>query len=318
MTMMIDWTQILLSLCTHIAKIVRPHLDGAGVRALAGIAQSGDTTFAVDEVAEKATQEFLEKSGLPVALYSEDRGLVEISGHPEYLLLVDPIDGTRPATAGLETTCVVASVTGYSPDPRQSDVLAACVLELRGERAFCAGRGQGTVILSQNNGRKSPVNLSLNEDLERLYWAYEIVGRPARIVAAVQGGLVDMSSVKGGVFVLSSASYALSRLLTGQFDAHIDVSASILQRCPQTREEFLRAGSGGIVNLHPYDISAAILVAQEAGCVLTDSEGRSHDGMRLLDSSEFNLQTMVAASNSRLHERLMDYLTESMNRFLAR
>ena len=70
-------------------------------------AAGGDVTFAIDAAAEAMLERFLAERAPDVAFYSEDRGLVEPSGAtPRAVLVVDPIDGTRPALAGLESCCV--------------------------------------------------------------------------------------------------------------------------------------------------------------------------------------------------------------------
>src|SRR2546423_15160567 len=68
-------------------------------------AASGDVTFAIDERAERALETFLAERAPAVAYYSEDRGLVAPEGAQE-VLVVDPVDGTRPALAGLASCCV--------------------------------------------------------------------------------------------------------------------------------------------------------------------------------------------------------------------
>ena len=63
-------------------------------------------TFAIDAEAERELEAFLAERAPDVAFYSEDRGLVEPGGSARTVLVVDPIDGTRPALAGLESCCV--------------------------------------------------------------------------------------------------------------------------------------------------------------------------------------------------------------------
>ena len=81
--------------------------DGAG----------GDVTFAIDERAEARMEEFLAERAPDVAFYSEDRGMVTpAGGDSAWVLIVDPIDGTRPALAGFEAACVsVAAAPARRP-----------------------------------------------------------------------------------------------------------------------------------------------------------------------------------------------------------
>ena len=73
----------------------RDHVGADG-----GRGEGGDVTFAIDEQAESMMEAFLAERAPEVAFYSEDRGMVNpASSDPEMVLIVDPIDGTRPALA---------------------------------------------------------------------------------------------------------------------------------------------------------------------------------------------------------------------------
>ena len=87
--------RVLPSLGLHAAR-VHGESTGAG----------GDITFAIDSAAEEMLEEFLAERAPDVAFYSEDRGLVEPAGPAGTVLVVDPIDGTRPALAGRESCCI--------------------------------------------------------------------------------------------------------------------------------------------------------------------------------------------------------------------
>src|SRR3954453_2739538 len=77
---------------------VLPQVGSHAARAHAGDAAGGDVTFAIDADAEHLLQAFLAERAPGVAFYSEDAGLVIPSGcTPQQVLLVDPVDGTRPA-----------------------------------------------------------------------------------------------------------------------------------------------------------------------------------------------------------------------------
>jgi myo-inositol-1(or 4)-monophosphatase len=157
--------------------------DGAGRGA------GGDITFAIDEQAESFMEEFLASRAPDVAFYSEDRGLVSPGGSAEWVLVVDPIDGTRPAMAGLESACVSVALAPLDGEPTMADVEAGCVIEIKSGAAFRARRGEGV---------DPPPSLSRNRDPGRMFWSYGLRGRPVRAVAEVLGELVDGSSVRDG------------------------------------------------------------------------------------------------------------------------
>jgi myo-inositol-1(or 4)-monophosphatase len=276
-------------------------------------AHSGDTSFRLDMLAERALAEFLGAQQIPLALFSEDGGLVHYGrGEPQALLVVDPIDGTRPALAGLSCSCISVALARYSADPRMSDVLIGCLLELQGPATFIAERGRGMVI-SGYPGLET-ARLSSVAEPERMFWSFELVGRPATETMAILEPLVMVSGLEAGMFVLTSSSYSISRILLGRMDAYVDVGARILNELPGAREKFLQAGRGRVVCLFPYDIAASLLLAQEAGCVVTDAHGRSLDDLALIHKEEKDLPSCVVASNAKLHGRIMEVIDEGFVR----
>src|SRR3954453_3237341 len=101
---------------------VLPHLGSPGGRAPEAEAAGGDVTFAIDAEAERELESFLAERAPDVAFYSEDRGLVEPGGSARTVLVVDPIDGPRPALAGLESCCVSIAAAPLDGEPSMADV----------------------------------------------------------------------------------------------------------------------------------------------------------------------------------------------------
>src|SRR6266540_944176 len=86
--------QVALELAAALRDEMAPQLGGHAGRAHAGAGEGGDITFAIDEHAEA----FMER-----------------------VLVVDPIDGTRPAMAGLEAACVSVAVARLRAASERSD-----------------------------------------------------------------------------------------------------------------------------------------------------------------------------------------------------
>ncbi len=293
-----DKVQLARELAGYVRSVVRPLIGKQQSRKVTGTACSGDSTFSIDDAAEEAVVSYIKDHDLNVAYYTEDAGL-RTFGSPEATLIIDPIDGTRGAMAGFECCVVSVAVADYLEDVRMTDVCAGCIYEIKDDRIFLAQKGRGVKIIE--GGAEVPVNKSSADTLERAAWTAEITGRPAALVARFLGEAIDASSVRGGFFVLNSTAYSLTRLVTGQLGAVIDVGARIATDVPGAREAFLNAGFGAVVSLFPYDFASAALIAMEAGCTVTDAYGRELDNVRLLDSSEANIQSIVAASNPMLH-----------------
>ncbi|MEA2423912.1 MAG: monophosphatase [Thermoleophilaceae bacterium] len=287
---------------------VVPQVGSHAARAHAGDAAGGDVTFAIDADAEELLVSFLAEHAPDVAFYSEDAGLVVPSGRtPQHVLVVDPVDGTRPALAGLESCCVSVAAAPYGEGVAMRDVTAACIVEIPSGRVFLAERGGGLT-------EGGPPRLSENERLERMFWTFGFRGRPARPLVEVLGDLIDISSVGGASFDLGSACFDTMCVVDGRLDAYVEPGPLLVEQVPGMREEFERVGNGAVLNNSPYDLAAAVLIASEAGAVVTDAAGESFDDRPLLGSAaEFQMSVAIAA-NPVLHEQLVKAVADGMAR----
>jgi myo-inositol-1(or 4)-monophosphatase len=290
---------------------VAPALGAHAGRVHAGAGPGGDVTFAIDEEAESFMEEFLADRAPGFAFYSEDRGLVEPAGRDSrWVLVVDPIDGTRPAMAGFEAACVsVALAELAGGEPTMGDVVAGCIVELKSGRAFYAERG---------GGLDPAPSLSANRDLGRMFWAYGLRGRPMRAIAEVIGELIDASSVGGGTFDLGSATYDMTRIVTGQLDAYVEPGPRMVADVAGMRERFEQVGGGAVLNNSPYDLAAATLCLEEAGAVVSDAYGAPLADRPLLGSGAEVQISCVAAANADLHRQILESIERGIERLAER
>jgi len=259
-------------------------------------------------MAERRIEEFVAERAPDVAFYSEDRGLVSPGGSPEWVLIVDPIDGTRPAMAGLESACVSVAAAPLEPAPTMADVVAGSIVEIKSGVEFLAERGEGV---------EPAPRLSGNEELERLFWTYGFRGRPAAATAEVLAGLIDTSSVTGGTFDLGSATFDMTRILTGQLDAYVEPGPRIVEEVDGMRAEFERVGRGAVLNNSPYDLAAAALCLDEGGAIVTDARGEPLSDRPLLGSGAEFQMSCVAAANPVIHGRILEQLDAGIERLRA-
>jgi myo-inositol-1(or 4)-monophosphatase len=289
---------------------VMPMLGSHAGRAHEGDAEAsgGDVTFAIDAEAERTLETFLRERAPDVAFYSEDRGLV-LPGDSEAatVLVVDPIDGTRPAMAGLESCCVSVAAAPLRDGVTMSEVSVACIVEIKSGAVFLAERGRGMV-------ESPPVLLSKNDRLDRMFWTYGFRGRPARALTEVLAELIDASSVGGGTFDLGSAAFDVTRVLTGQLDAYVEPGPLLVDEVPGMRAEFERVGGGAVLNNSPYDLAAAVLCAEAAGAVVTDARGNSLGHRPLLGSGAEFQMSIVASANPALHGLILAELAAGIDR----
>ena len=310
-----DIRQLAVDLTAAIRDRILPQIGSAEARTHAGTAVGGDVTFGIDEVAEEFLVEYLKERGANVAMYSEDKGFLTF-GEPEHVLIVDPVDGTRPAAAGLEGAMVSVAVADLKDEPAMGDVSFGCLREIKSGALFTAARGEG-VAITGGAGEPQPVILSGNTDLARLFWTIGFRGRPARALIEALGDLVDISSVDGAVFDLGSATFSITRILTGQLDAYVDIGPRMIEEVPEVRPLFERVGKGAILNNSPHDLAAVGLIAREAGVFFGDGRGHSLSERLLLGSEHEFQMSCIAASNGELAGRIVTAVDEGIDNLRA-
>jgi len=182
------------------------------------------------------------------------------------------------------------------------------VVEIKSGASFLAARGGGVEPVPQ---------LSAQADVERMLWTYGFRGRPAVATTIVLEELIDGSSVAGGTFDLGSATFDMTRLVTGQLDAYVEPGPRMIDEIAWMGAEFERVGRGAILNNSPYDLAAAALILDEAGAVITDAHGASLSERRLLGSGHEFQMSCVCAANAGLHRSIIEALDAGIERLRA-
>ncbi|RDU22825.1 inositol monophosphatase family protein [Anaerosacchariphilus polymeriproducens] len=293
--------EYIFNLSNEVIGKVKENFDVLKSKDNMGISSGGDTQFDIDEVAEEAVMKYFEEHTLSVAYYSEDRGLVKFGDSPKYVFVIDPIDGTRSAAAGLESCCFSVAVAAYKEDATIDDVEYALLYEFKSDTYFYADCFNKSV--STNCGSIVP---SPKETIDRLFWSMEFNGHPSRLITYCLGDLIDATANKGGIFIFNSSTYSISRILTGQLEAYVDIGNRLVRDVPELVAYFRKVGNGKLLHLFPYDIAAAVFIAKKAGIIVTDAYGNDLGCTKLLDIKEGNLQSCIAASNKKIHEKIMD------------
>ena len=312
-----DIKNLATDLCVSLREVVLPQIGKAAARTHAGTAVGGDVTFGIDELAEDFLASYLEERGVSIAVYSEDRGLIRFGeGEPEHVLIVDPVDGTRPAAAGLECAMVSVAVADLADAPTMGDVVFGCLSEIKSGTIFTAARGEGVTITTAA-GEPVPVILSENTDLSKLFWTIGFRGRPARVLIETMGDLVDISSVDGAVFDLGSATYSITRVITGQIDAYIDIGPRMIEDVPEVRPLFEEVGKGAVLNNSPHDLAAAGLIAREAGVIFADGWGKPLEQRLLLGSDHSYQMSCIAAANREMFDAIAEAMDSGIDKLRA-
>jgi myo-inositol-1(or 4)-monophosphatase len=311
-----DIVRQLEDLCASLRAVVLPSMGSHAARVHAGVAVGGDVTFGIDEEAERHLAAYMARHLPSWAYYSEDGGLTGASD-PEMVLIVDPIDGTRPAAAGFEMSCVSVAAVAPSAAPTMGDVAAGVIQEIKNGDVFSAEKGAG-FRMRRADGADLPFRPVAGVGLESLFWTLGFRGRPAVILATVLEELIDVSSVGGCVFDIGSATYSITRILTGQLDAYVDIGPAIIAAHPWTEAEFRRVGRGNVLCNSPYDLAAAYVLCREAGVPVTGAHGESLDDRLVLGSDASFQIAAVASGNAALQAELVAAVERGIGRLQPR
>jgi myo-inositol-1(or 4)-monophosphatase len=136
-------------------------------------------------------------------------------------------------------------------------------------------------------------------------------------VSVVLEQLVDDSSMHGGYFDLGSATFNMTRIVTGQLDAYVDVGRRIVDELPASEAAFRAVGEGAVCTNFPYDVAAAALIVREAGGIVTRADGRPIDDHPAVGSGDGYGIAVLASASAALHQRLLDAVDAGMQRLAA-
>ena len=84
-----------------------------------------------------------------------------------------------------------------------------------------------------------------------MFWTLGFRGRPAVPLITVLGELIDASSVGGAVFDLGSATFDMTRILTGQLDGYVDVGSRMIEEVPALRARSRRSAAARCSTTRP-------------------------------------------------------------------
>jgi myo-inositol-1(or 4)-monophosphatase len=156
-----------------IFREVRNYIQSEGYKQVEVIGKNpklSDVSTQFDLGAEKVAVDYCRKHGLPVKILSEESGEIDLSnGTPEYVFIIDPVDGSTNLKKGIEGTALCISVIPYKGKGKMnpSDVRYAFIGSLI-SGAFCEGEKDGSVLYKGPFDDTARIidHGSLNEDLE--------------------------------------------------------------------------------------------------------------------------------------------------------
>lgn len=229
------------------------------------------TALGADEAAEEALEAALKRRGFCARVFSEERGDRTVgSGTPSGLLLYDPVDGSNNLLRAIPYYATSLAWIPYGRPETLGGVDEGVVLEIPRGELYWARKGRGATWEGRALG-PGAAGPQLPKPLIALY-AY-----------GAKGVLPDLRPLLRGCLVRTPGAISLDLCLLarGAFDAVVDLRGL----------------------LRGFDVAAGVLIAREAGCVVTGLDGAEFDpGAR---EEGFNI---VAARNREVHRAVMGML----------
>ncbi len=227
-----------------------------------------DITRKMDMAAEKALDNALLSRDLSARIISEELGDRVVGKHPEFMLVVDPIDGSTNATCGIPFFCTSIAYTDKTDIATFDDISMAVICDIQGN-TYSARKGKGAFLN------------------EKLLSGKKQGTRPKPVVSVysygvpyVPAGLIELEK---SIIVRALGSIALDMCFVadGTLDGLIDTRGLV---------------SG-------YDIMASALILKESGGSLTDLKG-----MNLTNNVQVSGLSIAGTKNNELHNKIIQML----------
>jgi myo-inositol-1(or 4)-monophosphatase len=268
------WEDTCQNIVQQVEEVVKPLIGTAKSGKIVKIGADGTPTTLIDVMAEKEVLNALEELEKPVFLISEEIGEVKIGkGHPEAVLVVDPLDGTSNAIKKIPAYGISMAVAKIPPNQEEGanlqDIYLGMVKNFATGDLYSGSKGAGAFL----NGEK--IESSQIDDISR-----SSVG--AYIYRGDMNRLEPLCKTVRRMRTLGAVAIEISYVADGTYDAFVDMRD----------------------NLRIVDVAAAKIIVEESGGVVTNRHCRSLDA-RL---SVLEKTSLIASGNEKLHEDIMRML----------
>ena len=103
----------------------------------------GDRTLLLDQQAEDIIVRALRESGMQFDILTEERGVIKAEGNPEFLAIVDPIDGSANLEREIPLCSIGVSVIPVSDTMTTDDVTLSIIDSIFTNEIYVATKNQG-------------------------------------------------------------------------------------------------------------------------------------------------------------------------------
>ena len=257
--------ETLIDIGKEIRDVIRSFIEKNADYGEMIVARPKDITRKMDMAAEKALDAALLARGLSARIISEELGDRIVGKHPDFMLVVDPIDGSTNATCGIPYFCTSLAYTDKTEIATFDDITMAVICDIQGN-TYCAEKANGVFL----NGKDIPGK-------KRGTRPKPVVSVYSYGVPHVPEGLIELEK---SIIVRALGSIALDMcyVADGTLDGVIDTRGLV---------------SG-------YDIMASALILKESEGSLTDLKGRN-----ITNNVQVTGLSIVGTKNKELHNKII-------------
>ena len=105
--------------------------------------QYGDKTLLLDKKAEDEIIKIIHQLDTPMIILSEERGLIVPEGRPEYIAVIDPIDGSANIERGIPLCSIGISAIRHSEKMTTDDAEISIIESIFSDEIFIADMERG-------------------------------------------------------------------------------------------------------------------------------------------------------------------------------
>jgi myo-inositol-1(or 4)-monophosphatase len=147
----------------------------------------GDRTLVLDQKAEEEIISVLQGSGTDFAILTEEKGFIKETRTPEYLALVDPIDGSSNLMRSIPLVSIGVAVIPFMENMTSDDIELSAIESVFTNEMYIAIKGEGATRNGKRIRTSTPVSLKdaiISYDTKRT-WDSTFLTNSFRTMSAV-------------------------------------------------------------------------------------------------------------------------------------
>jgi myo-inositol-1(or 4)-monophosphatase len=147
----------------------------------------GDQTLVLDQKAEDEIISVLQGSGIDFAILTEERGFIKGEKTPEYLALVDPIDGSSNLKRGIPLVSIGISIVPFKENMTSDDAEMSVIDSVFFDETYVAVKEEGVTRNGKRVRTSPPIDLRdaiISYDTKRT-WDSVFLSSSLRTISAV-------------------------------------------------------------------------------------------------------------------------------------